>query len=80
MLAYDGLSDHEKSALELDVIRLPLQFVVPVREGVVPALQHNAGRHGCTACCITLAEGLQHHCTSRDPASVLPCNSSEDWM
>ena len=58
-------ADHVESALELDVIRLPLHFVVPVREGVVPPLQHNACRHGCAAWCITLAKGLQHHCTSR---------------
>ena len=64
-------ADHVEGALELDIIRLSLQFVVPVGQGVGPPLQHNASWHGCTAGCITLAKGLQHHCTSRKTASVL---------
>lgn len=63
-------ADHVKSALELNIIGLALQLVVPVRQRVVPPLQHYAGWHGCTAWSIAFAKGLQHHCTSRNKLAV----------
>lgn len=70
-------ADHVESALQLHIVGLALQLVVPVGQGVVPALQHYTRGHGSTAWRFTLAKGLQHHCTtSREKASVLQCKSS----
>lgn len=66
----DEGADHVESALELHVVRLALQLVVPVRQGVVPPLQHDAGRHGAAAWGIPLAKGLQNHCITQDSLSV----------
>jgi len=57
-------ADHVEGALELHVIGLTLQLVVPVRQGVVPPLQHYAGRHGTAARRLALGKRLQHHCSA----------------